>query len=169
VVVLGDISIDLRCVDDVLEKWLIRVNYPESERQAGKNMSMDRTSNMLSSIKNIAMAGRDFIEIRHTKECEAIAKVLQEKGYLEGVKSFKQEKGDGKMLHIGVVKEEGVAKLSQVKIISKPGRRIYRSFGELRPVLQGIGVMVISTSRGIMSGQEARKKKLGGEVICEVY
>lgn len=168
-VVREGISTDLRCVEDALEKWLIRENFPELERQAGKNMSVDRTSNMLSAIKNAAMAGRDFIEIRHSKECESIAKVLEEKGYLEGVKSFKQENGGGKMLHIGVTKEEGIAKLSQVKIVSKPGRRIYKKFGELRPVLQGLGVMVISTSRGIMSGQEARKKKLGGEVICEVY
>lgn len=164
-----DILIDLKCVGSVLEKWLIRGNFLGSERQAGKNMSLDRTSNMLSSIKNAAMAGKDFIELRHSKECEAIAKVLEEKGYLEGIKSFKQENGGGKMLHIGVVKEEGIAKLSQVKIVSKPGRRIYKKFGELRPVLQGLGVMVISTSRGIMAGQEARKKKLGGEVICEVY
>lgn len=168
-VVRGGISIDLKCVEDALGKWLIRENSLESERLAGKNMSMDRTSNMLSSIKNAAMAGRNFIEIRHSKECEAIAKVLEEKGYLEGLKSFKQENGDGKMLHIGLTKEEGIAKLSQVKIVSKPGRRIYKRFGELRPVLQGLGVMVISTSRGVMSGQEARKKKLGGEVICEVY
>jgi small subunit ribosomal protein S8 len=132
-------------------------------------MSMDRTSNMLSSIKNAAMAGRDSIEIRHTKECEAIAKVLKESGYIEEVKSFKQETGGGKMLHISLAKEAGIAKLSQVKIVSKPGRRIYKKFGELRPVLQGLGVLVISTSRGIMSGQEARKKKLGGEVICEVF
>ena len=163
------ISIDLRCVGDALEKWLIKGSFPESERQAGKDMSIDRTSNMLSSIKNAAMAGRDSIEMRHTKECEAIAKILEEKGYLEGVKSFKQENGDGKMLHIGLVKEGNVAKLSQVKIVSKPGRRIYKKFSEVRPVLQGLGVMVISTSRGIMSGQEARKKKLGGEVICEVF
>lgn len=164
-----DTLIDLKCAESVLEKWLTKGNFRESERQVGKNMSMDRTSNMLSSIKNIAMAGRDFIEIRHSKECEAIAKVLEETGFLEGVKTFKQENGMGKMLHIGLVKEDGVAKLSQVKIVSKPGRRIYKKFGELYPVLQGLGVMVISTSRGIMSGREARKKKLGGEVICEVY
>lgn len=168
-VVQEGILIDLKCAESALEKWPIRENFLGSERQAGKNMSMDRTSNMLSSIKNAAMAGRDFIEIRHSKECESIAKVLEEKGYLEGVKSFKQENGGGKMLHAGLIKEEGVAKLSQVKIISKPGRRIYKKYGGLRPVLQGLGVMVISTSRGIMSGQEARKKKLGGEVICEVY
>jgi small subunit ribosomal protein S8 len=132
-------------------------------------MSVDRISNMLSSIKNAAMAGRSSVELRHSKECEAIAKVLEDRGYLEGVKVFKQEDGEGKMLHIDVVKEDGIVKLSQVKIISKPGRRIYKKYEELKPVLQGLGIMVISTSRGIMSGQEARKKKLGGEVICEVY
>jgi len=131
-------------------------------------MSVDRVSNMLSSLKNSAMAGKDFVEIKHTKECEAVAKVLEDKGYLEGVKAFKEEKG-AKMLHLGLVKKEDVAVLSEVKIVSKPGRRIYKKANELRPVLKGIGVLVVSTSRGIMSGQEARKKRLGGEVLCEVY
>lgn len=132
-------------------------------------MSIDRLSNMLSAIKNAAMAGRDDIEIRYSKECESVAKVLEKKGYLEGVKVFKQEDGEGKMLHIGIVKEEGIAKLSEVKRVSKPGRRIYKKYTELRPVLQNLGVSVISTSRGIMSGGEAKTKKLGGEILCEVY
>ena len=132
-------------------------------------MSVDRISNMLSTIKNCSMSGRDFVEVPYSVQCEAIAKVLEDKGFLEGVKIFKKEKSLQKMLHIGLVKEDGKAKLSEVKRISKPGRRIYKGANELRAVLQGLGVVVVSTPRGIMSGTDARKKKLGGEVICEVY
>jgi small subunit ribosomal protein S8 len=132
-------------------------------------MSVDRISNMLSTIKNCSMSGRDFVEVYYSKECESIAKVLEEKGFLEGIKVFKKEKSSAKMLHIGLVKEDGKAKVTEVKRISKPGRRIYKGAKELRGVLQGLGVLVVSTSRGIMSGTEARKKKLGGEVLCEVY
>jgi len=115
------------------------------------------------------MSGRDFVEVPYSVQCEAIAKVLEDKGFLEGVKVFKKEKSSQKMLHIGLVKIDGKAKLSEVKRISKPGRRIYKGAKELRGVLQGLGVVVVSTPRGIMSGTDARKKKLGGEVICEVY
>jgi len=132
-------------------------------------MSVDRISNMLSTIKNCSMSGRDFVEVRYSRECESIAKVLEEKGFLEGIKVFKKEKSSVKMIHIGLVKENGKAKLTEVKRISKPGRRIYKGGKEMRAVLQGLGVLVVSTSRGIMSGSEARKKKLGGEVLCEVY
>jgi small subunit ribosomal protein S8 len=115
------------------------------------------------------MSGRDFVEVPYSKECESIAKVLEEKGFLEDLKVFKKEKSSAKMLHLGLVKEDGKAKITEVKRISKPGRRIYKGAKELRGVLQGLGVLVVSTSRGIMSGTEARKKKLGGEVLCEAY
>ncbi len=132
-------------------------------------MSVDRISNMISSIKNSSMAGRNSLEIPHTLECEAIAKVLKQKGFLDEIKVFKKEKSSSKMLHLGLVKEDGVIKLSEAKRISKPGRRIYKGSKEFKPVLQGFGVLIVSTSRGIMDGQEAKKKKLGGEVLCEVY
>jgi small subunit ribosomal protein S8 len=132
-------------------------------------MSIDRTSNMVSALKNSAMAGRSVLELPHTIECESIAKVLKDGGFIEEVKVFKEESSKSKMLGLTLSKEDGVIKLSHARRISKPGRRIYKKSAELRPVLQGMGVLVVSTSRGIMDGREAKKKKLGGEVLCEVY
>jgi len=132
-------------------------------------MSIDRISNMISAIKNSSMADRTHLEVPYTKECESIAKVLKDKGFLDEVKVFKGEKSSMKYLSLDLVKDGEVIKLSEAKVVSKPGRRIYKGYKELNPVLQGLGVMVVSTSRGIMDGREARKKKLGGEVICEVY
>lgn len=132
-------------------------------------MSLDRLSNMISSIKNISMSGRDSLEIPFTFECESVAKVLKDKGFVEEVKTFKKEQSSSKMLKITLAKEGNVIKISEAKRISKPGRRAYIGYRDIKPVLQGLGIMILSTSRGIMDGQEARKKKLGGEIICEIY
>lgn len=132
-------------------------------------MSIDRISNMLSSVKNSSMAERDVVEVVYSKECESVAKVLKDKGFFEEVKVFKKEDSSIKMMKIVLAKEDGRIIISHVKRISKPGRRIYRGWKELKPVLQGLGVLIVSTSRGIMSGGEAYKKKLGGEVVGEVY
>ena len=115
------------------------------------------------------MGGRDSLEIPFTSECECVAKVLKDRGFVEEVKTFKKENSSAKMLKITLAKDGNVIKLSEAKRISKPGRRAYIGYREVKPVLQGLGVMILSTSRGVMDAQEARKKKLGGEVICEVY
>ncbi len=132
-------------------------------------MSVDRISNMVSSIKNSAMADRDVLEIPYTRECEDIAKVLKDNKFIEEIKIFKKEKSSSKMLSLKLLREDGKIKLSQTKRVSKPGMRVYKGHEELRPVLQGLGVLIVSTPRGIMDGRVARKKKLGGEIICEVY
>ncbi|KKS06252.1 MAG: 30S ribosomal protein S8 [candidate division WWE3 bacterium GW2011_GWF1_42_51] len=132
-------------------------------------MSMDRLSNMLSAIKNASMAGKKVVEIMYSKECEEVAKVLREKGFLESVKVFKPEKTSVKRLHIELAVEENVFTLTEARRVSRPGRRIYRGADEIGTYKRGFGVMVVSTSKGIMSSAEARKKKIGGEIICEVY
>lgn len=131
-------------------------------------MIMDRMSNMLSSIKNHSMAGRTSLEFPYTKECDAVAKVLKERGFIEGIKVFKEPKSSKKMMRLDLIVVDGAPKITQVKRISKPGRRIYMGSSQLRRVAGGFGVLVVSTSRGVMSGDDAKKKKLGGEVICSV-
>jgi small subunit ribosomal protein S8 len=132
-------------------------------------MSLDRTSNLISSLKNCSMAGRDTLEVPFTKECEAIAKVLKSRELVDEIKVFKKENSNLKMLSIKLSKDGDQIRISEAKRVSKPGRRIYRGYKELKPVLGGIGVLIVSTSRGIMDGQEAKKKKLGGEVLAKVY
>ena len=132
-------------------------------------MSIDRISNMLSAIKNASMVGKDFIEIGLSKECESIAKALQKGNFVSEVKVFKPKEAKRKMLRIDLINEEGNPKIRDIRRVSKPGKRIYRGAGQLRPVQGGYGLLIVSTSRGVMSGDEAKKKKLGGEVLCEVY
>jgi len=133
-------------------------------------MSIDRLSNMLSSLKNAVLAGNDFIEIDHSKECENVAKVLKESGFLSEVKTFKFKDKKYKGLRLVLARDEDDNfNITEIKRISKPGRRMYSGSDDLNPIKAGHGLTVISTSRGVMSGMEARKKKLGGEVICRVF
>ena len=126
---------------------------------------MDRMSNMLSSLKNAAMAKRPYIEVFYSNKCHEVAKVLQDKGFLTEVKVFKPKEKAYKMLHLALASEN----LSEIKMISKPGRRVYGGKNEFGKVAGGYGVLIVSTSKGVMEAQEARKKKLGGEILCEVY
>jgi small subunit ribosomal protein S8 len=147
-----------------------------SQRRAPRNkkgqlvklMTIDQLSNMLSSIKNAAMVGRPFIEVVYTKENEEVAKRLKEEGFLKDLKVFKESGKSYKMMRLDISYDNGIAKISDVRRISKPGRRVYKGFKEMPVVAGGYGVLVVSTSRGILTGKEAKKRKLGGELICEV-
>lgn len=130
---------------------------------------MDTIANILSTIKNSAMAGRKFTEVPYSKVSEEVLKVLKEKGFLENVKVFKPEGSHFKMMHVDLVYEGGVSKISNIIRISKPGKRVYKGKKELRRVVSGFGISVVSTSQGIMESMEAKKRKLGGEEICKVF
>lgn len=131
---------------------------------------MDKIANLLSAIKNAFMAGNPSIEMPHTKQLEEISKVLEKKGFIKKVKVFKYPGKSYKGLHLDLAYDDNeLPVLMDLKRVSKPGRRIYKKASELEFVQGGYGLLVISTPRGIMSGEEARKKRLGGEVICEVW
>jgi len=158
----------LKFVVNVLGSSLIKACYPVSERLVGK-MSVDRLSNMISSIRNAVMAGKPFMETFYSKECAGVANVLKQAGFLSEVKTFKPEGKSFKGLRLDFATEDGSIKLSEIKRISKPGKRYYCGSVDIKPVSGGHGILVVSTSRGIMSGPEAKKKKLGGEVICQAF
>lgn len=133
-------------------------------------MSTDTLSNILSMIKNGALAKKPFIETMYTKQAEAVAKVLEAKGFLKNVKVFKEKDSSHKKIHLDIeYQENGLPKITEVKRISKPGRRIYLSSKDLKVSKSGYGTFVVSTSRGVMDSKDAKYKKLGGEVLCEVF
>ena len=129
-------------------------------------MLNDRLANMLSTIKNAYAVNKPSVEMVYSKQMEEVAKVLKSAGVLENVKVFKESGNSFKKIHIDLSYEHGVAKVSNIMRISKPGRRVYKSYKDMKRVAGGFGVSVVSTSRGIMSDSEAKKRKLGGEVIC---
>ncbi len=130
---------------------------------------MDLVANMLSTIKNAAMSGRQFVEFPYSKLKEEVVRVILDKGLVSDVKVFKPSGSSFKMIHVDLKYQDGVSVLSQAKKISKPGRRIYKGSKKIKRIVGGYGISIISTSQGIMEGSVARKRRLGGEVICEVF
>jgi small subunit ribosomal protein S8 len=131
-------------------------------------MTTDRLSNLISSMKNASMAKKKALEVFHSIECEKVAEILKDRGFVSAVKVFKKANSTAKMIHIELAEEEGIFRLTEAKRISKPGRRIYKGAKELRVSKGKFGVLIVSTPKGIMDSINARKKNLGGEVLCEV-
>jgi len=126
-------------------------------------------SDMLSSIRNAAMAKKPEIEVLYSKDCENVAKVLKARGFLTDLKVFKLKGKVFKMMNIKLAHDDGVYRISKIKRVSKLGKRVYKGYADLHPITSGLGVQVVSTSKGVMDGLIAKKKKLGGEIVCEVY
>lgn len=125
---------------------------------------------MLVEIKNALAAGRDFVELSRSRFREDLAKLLVKEGFLKEVKSFKR--GKFTFLHVGLLDRSAPGRQvswPSLKIISKPGQRIYLSQAQIRRRLsQGQRNIFLSTSRGLLRINEAGQRKLGGEAICEL-
>jgi len=138
---------------------------------------MDPISDMLISIKNALAVEHQTVNIPFSNLKYEIAKVLEKQGFVKkvakiGKKTKKFIEITLKYLPAEALAKEGGDKnpaISGLKRISKPGQKIYKSFKETKPVKGGYGIAIISTSKGLMTNKEARKQKLGGEVICEIW
>ncbi len=131
-------------------------------------MVTDPIADMLIRIKNALMARHRTVIIPVSKMKLEIARILKEEGYIEDY-IFIDEKPRGKIEIILKYDENKKPVIAGVKRVSKPGRRIYKGYRELPKVLDGLGIAIISTSQGIMTDYEARKRKIGGEVLCEIW
>ena len=130
-------------------------------------MSMtDPIADMLTRIRNGQGARKVSVSMPASKAKEAVAKVLQDEGYILGFAT--EGEGATKELTVELKYFEGVAVIETIQRSSKPGLRIYRGKDELPKVLGGLGVAIVSTSAGVMSDRQAREKGIGGEVICVV-
>ena len=122
---------------------------------------------LLSKIKNATMARKDKMIVPFSRMDFAIATVLVAGGYLKSVEKETTGKKSIMVIRTGVKKKAGM--MTDFKILSKPSRHLYRDYRSLRPVRQGYGIAVISTSKGIMTEKEARKGKVGGEYLFEIW
>lgn len=127
----------------------------------------DPIADMLTRIRNALMAGHDHVEIPGSVIKGEIAKVLTEEGYLESYKVT--EEGVKKTITIKLkYGPDGKAAVDEIKRISKPSRRVYVGKDDIPRVMGGMGISILSTSNGIMTGVAARNKKIGGEILCTV-
>ena len=128
----------------------------------------DPIADMLTRIRNANTVGHETVEIPASKMKKAIAEILKEEGYITDFEVIE----DDKQGMIKVTMKYGANKekvISGIKKISKPGLKVYSKAGEVPKVLGGLGIAIVSTSKGIVSDKEARKLGVGGEVICYVW
>jgi len=128
---------------------------------------IDPISDMLTRIRNAVKTGHQTVKVPMSKLKLELAKILQREGFIDYVEQ--KSKTQKKYLDIGLKYKDNIPAIRDLRRISKPGQRIYINKNEIRPVKQGYGIAIISTSKGLMTDKEARKQKIGGEIICEVW
>jgi small subunit ribosomal protein S8 len=133
-------------------------------------MMTDPIADMLTSIRNAVRIERPHVELPLSKVKRGLAEVLKREGYIWDWREEEEEGAPRKHLLIQLkYGPNGERVIRHIRRVSKPGRRVYSQASALRPVLNGLGISIISTSRGVISDREARQRNLGGEVLCEVW
>lgn len=128
---------------------------------------VDPISDMLTRIRNAQAVSHQTAIIPFSKFRLRLAKVLEKEGLIESVTS--QGRKTKKVIEIKLKYQKGLPAIKGLERISRPGQRIYFKKSQLKPVRQGYGLAIVSTSQGLMTDKEARKKGLGGEVLCEIW
>lgn len=132
-------------------------------------MSMtDPIANMLASIKNAQMATKPVAYVHASKAKKAVLKVLADEGYIAGFSDAKDEDGHP-VIKIDIKYFEGKGVINKIHKISKPGRRVYAAVGKFPKIYNGLGIIIVSTSKGVMSDFDARQQNVGGELLCSVF
>ncbi len=129
--------------------------------------STDPIADMLTRVRNATMAGKNEVRLPHSKLKWSIAEQLKKAGYLYKVTLEKAKPQDE--MTITIYEPGARAVFTEIERVSKPGRRVYAGVGDIPRVKSGRGIVLVSTSKGVMTGAEAVKNKLGGELICKVY
>ena len=134
---------------------------------------IDPIADMLTRIRNAVMAGHTLVAMPSSKLKLEIAKIMKDEGYLEGFELVENEESTQKVLRMKIkyVGERRARRsvISGIERISKPGRRIYTKKQDIPWVLSGIGVAILSTPKGVMTGARARPLGVGGEILCKVW
>ena len=128
----------------------------------------DPIADLLTRVRNAGMARHDSVLVPVSKIKQAVANILKEEGFVRDVDTVKS--GEWSMLRLRLLPSvRNQASIRGLKRISRPGLRVYVNRGEIPRVYGGLGVAILSTSQGVMSGQDARNRGIGGEVLCYVW
>lgn len=132
-------------------------------------MSMtDPVADFLTRIRNALTARHERVDMPSSKVKVAIARILKEEGYIKNLKVIKDNK-QGVLRVFLKYNDENKPVIKGLKRVSRPGRRLYMGATELPPVLSGLGVGIVSTSKGIITDREARRQNVGGEMMCSIW
>ena len=133
-------------------------------------MMTDPIADMLTRIRNAVSVERPSVEMPISKVKKGVAEVLKREGYIWDWSEVKEETDKFSRLRIELkYGPSGEKVIQKIKRVSKPGCRVYSRSRDLRPILNGLGISILSTSQGVMSDREARREKVGGEVLCEIW
>lgn len=128
---------------------------------------MTHLGNLLTTIKNSQLRKKEFVKVPHTNLLEGVCKVMKEKGFINDYKIVEEK---FKYLQVFIAYDkDGQPMINSTKLVSKPGVRRYMKAADIRPLLKGKGLRIISTPKGLMDGIDAKKINVGGELLCEVY
>ncbi len=132
-------------------------------------MLTDPISDFLTRVRNALMAGHRVVDIPSTSLKENMTKILLDQGFIMGYKVVEQNPQNILKIALKYDKMSKASVIQGLKRVSRPGLRQYKGAGELPRVKNGLGVAIVSTSKGVMSDKQARKENVGGEVLCYVY
>ena len=131
------------------------------------NTSTDPIADMLSRIRNAIAVRKNQITLPHSKVKESVARLLKDSGFIDGVEVG--EEPVGRTMTVTINTDSSNARITEIVRVSTPGRRVYSKADKIPTVKRGRGLVIVSTSRGLMTGNDAKKQGVGGELICKVY
>jgi len=129
----------------------------------------DPVADMFTRIRNAYPVRKNQIQLPYSQIKHAVAKIMVKAGYLQAAKQQKEKNSRFKTLQLTLKYSDKQPALTMIRRISKPGRRVYCQAKDLKTVNYGLGISIVSTSSGLMTNNQARKKGLGGEIICEMW
>lgn len=134
-------------------------------------MHSDPIADLLTRIRNGVSANKDAVDVPHSKIKVEIVKILEAEGFITGHEITNETKFPTIKVHLRYTERTGkrLPLIHHIARVSKPGLRIYKPVSDLKPKRSGLATRIVSTSAGLMTDRDARRQKIGGEVICEVY
>lgn len=133
-------------------------------------MSMtDSVADMLTRIRNASIVKLKIVNIPHSKLKETIANILSNEGYIKDYRVLSDNKNDILRIELNYLDKDRGCILQGLKKISKPGKRVYVTIKEIPRVLNGLGIAIISTNKGVLTDRECKKLNVGGEVLCYIW
>ena len=133
-------------------------------------MMTDPIADMLVRVRNAVMIERLSVDVPHSNQKEALAAALQREGFIWDFEVVENTDSPGKTLKVNLkYGPNGEKVIQKIRRVSKPGLRAYNGVAQIQPVLNGLGVTILTTSKGVLSSREAKAQNVGGEVLCEVW
>ena len=132
-------------------------------------MSMtDPVADLLTQIRNALLAKHDRLDVPLSKLKVRIVELMKREGYIEDFEVVEDSPINKIRIFLRYT-DEGIPAIRRMSRVSKPGRRVYRGASDIKPVLNGLGVAIVSTSKGLLTDSEARDRRVGGEILCELW